>query len=76
MEERKRLRGAAEANPEIPRFPFASLWASASNRLRNPRSKPEIATLSFGKLAMTKKTKILGKLNYYKGKRVYNSLCL
>jgi len=51
------LRGAAEANPEIPRF--------ARNRLRNPRSKLEIATLSVGKLAMTKKTKILGKLNYY-----------
>jgi len=36
----KRLRGAAEANPEIPRFPFASLWASALNKLRNLRRLP------------------------------------
>ncbi|MCD6318316.1 hypothetical protein J7M02_04545 [Candidatus Aerophobetes bacterium] len=58
----KSLRGAAEANPELPRF--------TRNRLRNLvfgdcRVYLEIATLSFGKLAMTKKRKVLGKLNYY-----------
>jgi len=44
LREAKRLRGEAEANPEIPRF--------ARNRLRNPN---EVATPAFDRLAMTKK---------------------